>query len=76
MTESIDILFINPGDWQRIYQALGDEFSAIEPPVFAGLFATFARKRGYSTAIYDVPAWTPSAERTKMAHQVQFKGPF
>jgi pyruvate dehydrogenase E1 component beta subunit len=22
------------------------------------------------------PAWTPSAERTKMAHQVQFKGPF
>jgi radical SAM superfamily enzyme YgiQ (UPF0313 family) len=62
MTESVDVLFINPGDRKRIYQALGDEFSAIEPPVFAGLFATFVRKRGYSAAIYDVPAMAVTAE--------------
>ncbi len=67
MAELVHILFINPGDRHRIYQALGDEFSAIEPPVFAGLFATYARKRGYSTAIYDVPALGVNAEEAARA---------
>lgn len=62
MTETVDILFVNPGDRKQIYQGLGDEFSAIEPPVFAGLFATYARQRGASVAIYDAPAYGVSAE--------------
>ncbi len=56
MAEKIDILFINPGEPAQIYQGLGDEFSAIEPPVFAGLFSTYARKRGASVAVIDGPA--------------------
>ncbi|MBI1776654.1 MAG: radical SAM protein [Proteobacteria bacterium] len=56
MAEKVDILFINPGEPAQIYQGLGDEFCAIEPPVFAGLFATYARKRGASVAIIDGPA--------------------
>lgn len=56
MAEAVDILFINPGDRRQIYQDLGDEFCAIEPPVFAGLFATHARRHGASAAIIDGPA--------------------
>ncbi len=63
MAESVDILFINPGEPAQIYQGLGDEFCAIEPPVFAGLFATYARKRGASVAIIDGPAERLSSAR-------------
>jgi anaerobic magnesium-protoporphyrin IX monomethyl ester cyclase len=45
MAKNVDVLFIHPGDRQQAYQNLGDEFCAIEPPVFAGLFATYARKK-------------------------------
>ncbi|CAK0768820.1 anaerobic magnesium-protoporphyrin IX monomethyl ester cyclase [Gammaproteobacteria bacterium] len=68
MAENLDLLLINPGDRRQIYQDLGDEFSAIEPPVFAGLFATFARQRGYRVAIYDTPAMgTTAAEAARVA---------
>ncbi len=67
MAEAVDILFINPGDRKQIYQDLGDEFSAIEPPVFAGLFATHARRQGCTVAIYDAPAVQASAEETARA---------
>ena len=43
--EKVDILFINPGNRRQIYQDLGDEFCGIEPPVFAGLFATYVRQK-------------------------------
>ncbi|NQV55724.1 MAG: radical SAM protein [Rhodospirillales bacterium] len=62
MAESVDVLFINPGDRKQTYQGLGDEFSAIEPPVFAGLYATYVRKKGLSAAIYDAPAMGASAD--------------
>jgi radical SAM superfamily enzyme YgiQ (UPF0313 family) len=63
MAETVDILFINPGEPAQIYQGLGDEFSAIEPPVFAGLFATYVRKRGARVAIIDGPAQRLSSAR-------------
>ncbi len=62
MANGVDVLFINPGDRKQIYQDLGDEFSAIEPPVFAGLFATYLRQKGHSVAIYDAPAMMASAD--------------
>ena len=61
MAENVDVLFINPGDREETYQGLGDSFAAIEPPVFAGLFATYLRKKGCHVAIYDVPAMQVSA---------------
>jgi len=60
---ALDILFVNPGDRKQIYQDLGDEFSGIEPPVFAGLFATYARRQGLSCAILDAPALGLSADQ-------------
>lgn len=62
MAEAIDVLLINPGDHRNVYQALANDFAAIEPPVFAGLFATYLRQKGLKVAIYDVPATRESAE--------------
>ena len=53
---SIDVLLINPGSRKAVYQNLGDEFSAIEPPSLAAMFATYLRKKSCSVAILDCPA--------------------
>ncbi len=44
----IDVLLVNPGSRAAVYQELGDQYSAIEPPSLAGLSATYVRKRGLS----------------------------
>jgi len=49
----LDLLLINPGNRLNIYQTLGNTLAAVEPPVWAGLFATFVRKRGFSVEILD-----------------------
>lgn len=67
MSETVDILFINPGDRNQIYQGLADEWTAIEPPVFAGLFATYARNKGASVAILDGHGLGLSADLTAEA---------
>ena len=72
MSKKIDILFIKPGDHKQIYQALGNEFAGIEPPAFAGLFATYSRKKGLEVGIYDVPAMQVSAEKAAEAAVTDF----
>jgi anaerobic magnesium-protoporphyrin IX monomethyl ester cyclase len=52
----LDVLLINPGSRSAVYQNLGDEFSAIEPPSLAAMFATYLRRKGCSVAIVDAPA--------------------
>ncbi|BEV17728.1 B12-binding domain-containing radical SAM protein [Herbaspirillum sp. DW155] len=54
--KNIDVVLINPGSRQAVYQKLGDELSAIEPPSLAGLFATYLRRHDMSVAIVDAPA--------------------
>lgn len=56
MREKIDCLLINPGSRAAQYQGLGAEFSAIEPPSLAALFATYLRRRGQTVDIIDAPA--------------------
>jgi len=60
--KSVDVLLINPGQRQAVYQRLGNSFSAIEPPVLAGLFATYVRNKGMSVAIIDAAADNLSPE--------------
>jgi len=55
-TYGVDLLLVNPGSRHQTYQALGESLAAIEPPVWAGLFASFARGRGHSVAILDANA--------------------
>jgi radical SAM superfamily enzyme YgiQ (UPF0313 family) len=69
----LDVLFVNPGDRRQIYQDLGDEFCAIEPPVFAGLFATYARKQGLRVAVLDGPAEGLSAEEIARRIEEDYK---
>lgn len=61
MREKIDVLLVSPGSRSDVYQGLGDEFSAIEPPSLAALFATYLRRRGQTVQIIDAPAegYTP-----------------
>ena len=66
--QSLDVLFINPGNRRAVYQELGNAFSAIEPPSLAGLFAGYVRNKGFSTAIIDAPAYNLSPE--EVAQQV------
>ncbi|MEQ1792857.1 MAG: radical SAM protein [Nitrospira sp.] len=52
----LDLLLINPSSRARVYQSLGSDLAAVEPPVWIGLIATFIRDRGYSVAILDAEA--------------------
>jgi len=54
--QNIDVVLVNPGSRAAVYQTLGDELSAIEPPSLAGLFATYLRRNDLSVAIVDAPA--------------------
>jgi len=51
----LDILFINPGSRSSVYQGLGANLSAIEPPILAALFAGYVRGKGLTTDIIDAP---------------------
>jgi radical SAM superfamily enzyme YgiQ (UPF0313 family) len=52
----IDLLLVNPGQPERCYQSLATEFTAVEPPIWAGLMATYARRHGFSVSIVDAHA--------------------
>jgi anaerobic magnesium-protoporphyrin IX monomethyl ester cyclase len=52
----LDVLIVNPGGRAGAYQGLATSLSAIEPPVWAGLMATFMRTRGYAVQVLDANA--------------------
>ncbi|HEV3263736.1 MAG TPA: radical SAM protein [Gemmataceae bacterium] len=61
---SVDLVLVNPSSRKKVYQSLGKELSAIEPPVWAGLMATFVRNHGYRVAIVDAEAEELTAAQT------------
>jgi anaerobic magnesium-protoporphyrin IX monomethyl ester cyclase len=58
-----DLVIINPPNRKAIYQVLADKLAAIEPPVWAGLLATFIRRRGFSVEVIDAEAEDFSAQQ-------------
>ncbi len=60
----LDLVLIHPGSRTQIYQSLGSSLSAIEPPVWASLMATFVRRRGFSVAVLDAEGDDLSPEGT------------
>jgi len=62
--ERLDLVLINPGNRHQVYQALGANLAAIEPPIWAGLMATFMRNRGFSVRILDANAENLSPAET------------
>jgi radical SAM superfamily enzyme YgiQ (UPF0313 family) len=59
-----DLVLINPSSSKRVYQSLASELAAIEPPVWAGLMASYVRGKGLSVEIIDAQAENLSADET------------
>jgi len=61
MSANLDLLLVNPGGRDRIYQQLGEDLTAVEPPLWCRLIAGYIRDRGYSVEIIDSEAegWGP-----------------
>jgi radical SAM superfamily enzyme YgiQ (UPF0313 family) len=64
VSHDVDLVIVNPGGRARIYQSLASELAAVEPPVWAGLIASFVRGKGRSVAIVDANAEALSPEET------------
>lgn len=68
----LDILFIHPNASKKIYQDLAKDFSAIEPPIWAGLLTSHCEVHGFKADILDCEAWhltvDESAEKIKEAN--------
>lgn len=56
MPESLDVVLINPGDRRQVYQDLGADFSAIEPPFWVAVIAAYLRNAGFKVVILDANA--------------------
>src|ERR1051326_5507117 len=52
----MDLLLINPGGRDRIYQQLGADLTAVEPPLWCRLIAGYIIDRGFSVRIIDSEA--------------------
>ncbi len=52
----LDILFIHPNASRKIYQDLAKDYSAIEPPIWAGMLANHCRGKGFTVNILDAEA--------------------
>ena len=52
----LELLLVNPGSRAKTYQELGEELTAVEPPLWCRLIAGYVRDRGHSVAIIDAEA--------------------
>lgn len=64
MSKKIDIVLINPGNKKQIYQGLGNDYSAIEPPFWVAVIASYLRNNQYNVIIIDSNAENISPEDT------------
>ncbi len=52
----MDIVLINPGDRKQVFQDLGKDYSAIEPPFWIAVIAAYLRNNGFSVEVIDANA--------------------
>lgn len=62
MSPKIDVILINPGDKKQVYQNLGNDYSAIEPPFWIAVLAAYLRNRKCNVSIIDANAENFSPE--------------
>lgn len=58
----LDLLLVNPGDKRQVYQDLGADLAAIEPPYWSAVVAAYLRRYGVEVAILDANAENLSPE--------------
>jgi len=73
MAKPLDLLLVNPGGRDKIYQHLGDDLTAIEPPLWCRLIAGHALDRGHSVEIIDSEALNMGTE--SLAAEVKARAP-
>lgn len=64
MPEKVDIVLINPGDRKQVYQDMGKDYSAVEPPFWAAAIAAYLRNNKYKVAMIDANAENITPEET------------
>ena len=64
MADILDIVLINPGDRKQVYQGLGAELAAIEPPFWVAVLASYLRQEGFRVAIIDANAENIAPDET------------
>lgn len=64
MEKGADLLIVNPGARTQMYGSLGLKLSAIEPPLWCALIASFVRENGYKVGILDAEVENLSPEQT------------
>jgi anaerobic magnesium-protoporphyrin IX monomethyl ester cyclase len=69
MTRRLDLLLVNPGSRAEVYQKLGNSLAAIEPPSWAGMIASYMRRRGFGVEILDAAAIELSPDAVGQAVQ-------
>jgi radical SAM superfamily enzyme YgiQ (UPF0313 family) len=62
--KKLDILFIHPNASKKIYQDLSKDYSAIEPPIWAGMLTSHCLQRGFGAEILDCEALHLSDEQS------------
>jgi anaerobic magnesium-protoporphyrin IX monomethyl ester cyclase len=69
----LNLLLVNPGGRDQVYQGLGGELTAIEPPLWSRLIAGYVADRGLSVEILDSEAENMGPD--SVAHAVAGKTP-
>jgi anaerobic magnesium-protoporphyrin IX monomethyl ester cyclase len=66
-----DLLLINPYGRDKIYQGLGTDLTAIEPPLWCRLIGGYIRDRNFSVEIIDAEAegWGPETVAARVAER-------
>ncbi len=59
-----DLVLVNPASRPQVYQSLAETLSAVEPPVWAGLMASYVRNQGFGVEIIDAEAECLGAAQT------------
>jgi len=69
----LDVLIVTPGGREKIYQGLGQNLTAIEPPLWSRLIAGYLLDRQHSLEIIDTEAIEWGADHT--ANYIAIKAP-
>jgi radical SAM superfamily enzyme YgiQ (UPF0313 family) len=74
MSAEFGAVLINPGDRKQVFQGLGKEYAAIEPPYWTAVIAAFLRNQGYNVGVIDSDAEniTPEETAAKVADMKPF----
>lgn len=66
MSKKLDIVLINPGDRKQVYQALGNDYSTIEPPFWVAAITAYLRNHNCSVVIIDANADNLTPQETAL----------